>query len=88
MSIFKFYQNIHVHIAYYHYAKDQIENRTPKVLISQFKYILYDYFDSCLIFKTPITQNSKTPVLQTCGNDNSKSRYGNDLKFVMAFLDK
>ena len=27
-------------------------------------------------------------VLRTCGNDNSKSRYGNDLKFVMAFLDR
>ena len=40
--------------------KDQIKNRTPEVLISRFKYILYDYFDSCLIFKTPITQNSKT----------------------------
>ena len=22
------------------------------------------------------------------GNDNSKSRYGNDLKFVMSFLDR
>ena len=51
---------IHEHIAYYHCAKDQIENRTPKVLISRFKYILYDYFDSCLIFKTPMTQNSKS----------------------------
>ena len=41
--VFKFYQNIHiVYIAYYHCAKDQIENRTPKVLISRFKFILYD----------------------------------------------
>ena len=31
---------------------------------------------------------AKPPVLPTCGNDHSKSRYGNDLKFVMAFLDK
>ena len=58
------YTCIHVYIrycvSYYHCAKDQIENRTTKVLISRFKYILYDYFDSCLIFKTPITQNSKT----------------------------
>ena len=46
-------------IAYYHYAKGQIEKQTPKMLISRFKNILYDYFDSCLIFKTPITQNSK-----------------------------
>ena len=30
----------------------------------------------------------RTPVLRTCGNDNSKSRYRNDLKFVMAFLDR
>ena len=59
VSIFTFYQNIHVHIAYYHCAKDQIEIRTPKMLISRFEFILYDYFDSCLIFKTSITQNSK-----------------------------
>ena len=65
--IFKFYQNIHVlytctiqvHVAYYHCTKDQIEKRTPKVLISLFKCILYDYFDSCLIFETLITQYSK-----------------------------
>ena len=73
-----------MHITYYHCAKDQIE----KVLISRLKFILYDYFDSCLIFKTPITQNSKTTCLRTCGNDNSKSRYGNDLKFAMTFLDR
>ena len=42
VSIFNFYRNIHVHIAYYHCAKDQIENRTPKMLISRFKCILYD----------------------------------------------
>ena len=30
----------------------------------------------------------KSPVLPTGGNDNSKDRYGNDLKFVMAFLDR
>ena len=85
VSIFKFYQNTHVHIAYHHCAKNQIENRTLKVFILRFKYILYDYCDSCLIFKTP--NMAKPPVLQTCGNDNSKSRCGNDLKFVMAFLD-
>ena len=79
---------IYVHIAYYLCTKDQIENRTPKMLILRFKFILYDYFDSCLIFKTLINQNSKITVLRTCGNDNSNSRYGNDLKFVMAFLDR
>ena len=82
------YMTVFVHIAYYDCAKDQIDNRTPKVLISRFKYGLYDYFDSCLIYKTPITQNAKPPVLRTGGNDNSKSRYGNNLKFVMAFLDR
>ena len=42
MSTFKFDQTIHVHIAYYHCANDQIENQTPKMLISRFKFILYD----------------------------------------------
>ena len=31
---------------------------------------------------------AKSPVWSTSGNDNSKSRYGNDLKLVMAFLDR
>ena len=39
--------------------KRKKEKRTPKMLISRFKFILYDYFDSCLILKTPITQNNK-----------------------------
>ena len=30
-----------VHIAHYHCAKDQIENRTPKMLILGHKFILY-----------------------------------------------
>ena len=72
---------------YYHCGKDQIDNRAPKMSILRFKFILYAYFDSCLIFKTLITQNIKSPVLQTGGSDNSKSRNGNDLKFVTAFLD-
>ena len=59
-----------------------------KVLILRFKYILYDYFESCLIFKTRLLKIAKPPVLRTCGNNNSNSRYGNDLKFVMAFLDR
>ena len=91
MCLFLNFTRIYIeHIAYCHCAKDQIENRTPKVLISRFKFILYNYFDSCLIFKTPITQKSVLFCfgLSTGGNDNSKSRYGNDLKFVMAFLDR
>ena len=55
-------------------ANDQIENRTPKMLISRSKFIYYRYFNSCSIFKTPITQIAKSPVLRTGGNDNSKSR--------------
>ena len=31
--------------------------------------------------KCRLLKIAKSPVLQTCGNDNSKSRYGNDLKF-------
>ena len=31
---------------------------------------------------------AKSLVLRAGKNDNSKSRYGNDLKFVMAFLDR
>ena len=76
--------NQHVHNVYYHCAIDQIENQTPKMLISRFKYILYGYFDRCLLFETPITQNSKITCLRTGGSNNSKSRYGNDLTFVMA----
>ena len=40
-----------------------------------------------LLLKRRLLKIAKPPVLRTCGNDNSKSRYGNDLKFVMAFLD-
>ena len=41
-----------------------------------------------LFLKRRLLKIAKPPVLQTCGNDNSKSRYGNDLKFVMTFLDR
>ena len=41
-----------------------------------------------LFLKRRLLKIAKSPVLRTCGNDNSKSRYGNDLKFVMAFLDR
>ena len=68
--------------------KDQIKNRTPNVLISRFKYILYDYLSAVLFLKRRLLKIAKPPVLRTCGNDNSKSRYGNDLKFVIAFLDR
>ena len=88
LSIFRFYLNIPVHIVYYHCAKDQIENQTPKMLISQFKFILYGYFDSCLILKRRLLKIAKSPVLRTGGIDNSKPKYGKDIKFVQAFLDR
>ena len=71
---------------YYHCAKDQFENRAPKMLNSRFKFICYSYFDSCLNFKTLITQHRKITCFASWRKDNSKSRYGNDLIFVMAFL--
>ena len=39
-------------------------------------------------FKGRLLKVAKSPVLSNGGNDNSKSRYGNDLKFVMAFLGR
>ena len=70
--------------------KYQIENQTPKILNSLFKFICYSYLDSCnkkSILKRRLLNIAKSPVLRDGGNDNSTSRYGNDVKFVMAFLD-
>ena len=39
-----------------------------------------------LFLKRRLLKIAKSPVLSTGGN--LKSRYGNDLKFVMAFLDR
>ena len=41
-----------------------------------------------LFLKRRLLKLAKSPVLSTRGNDNIKFRYGNDLKFLMAFLDK
>ena len=41
-----------------------------------------------LFLKGQLHKIAKLPVLSTGENDNSKSRYENDLKFVMAFLDR
>ena len=41
-----------------------------------------------LFLKRQLLKIAKSPVLRTGGGDNSKSRYGNDLTFVMAFLDR
>ena len=41
-----------------------------------------------LLLKRRLLKIEKSNVLPTSGNDNSKSRYGNDLKFVMAFLNR
>ena len=41
-----------------------------------------------LFLKRRLLKIAKSPLLRTSGSDNSKSRYGNDLKFVMGFLDR
>ena len=41
-----------------------------------------------LLLKRRLLKIAKSPVLPTGGNDNSKYRYGNDLNFLMAFLEK
>ena len=41
-----------------------------------------------LFLKRRLLKIAKPPVLRTGGNDNSKSRYGKDLKIGMAFLDR
>ena len=41
-----------------------------------------------LFLKRRLLKIAKPAVLRTCGNDNSKSRYGNNLKIIMAFLDR
>ena len=41
-----------------------------------------------LFLKRQLLKIAKSPVLSTGGNHNSKSRYGNDLKFVVALLDR
>ena len=58
------------------------------MLISRFKFIDYSYFNSCSIFKTPISQIAKSPVLRAGGSDITKSRYGNDLKTFMELVDR
>ena len=45
-------------------------------------------FKVVLFLKRRLLKIAKSPVLRTCGNDNSKSRYGNDLEFRMAFIDR
>ena len=41
-----------------------------------------------LFLKRRLLKIGKSPVLSAGGYDNSKSRYGNDLKCVVAFLDR
>ena len=40
-----------------------------------------------LFLKQRLLKITKSPVFRTGGSDNSKSRYGNDLKCIMVFLD-
>ena len=42
------------------------------------------FLTAVLFVKRRLLKIAKSPGLSTGGNDNSKSRYGNDLKFVMA----
>ena len=49
---------------------------------------ILSYFSTADLFlKRRLLKMAKSPVMQTGGSNNSKSRYGNALKFVMAFLD-
>ena len=41
-----------------------------------------------LFLKRRLLKIAKSPVLSTGENDNSKSRYGNDLKFVIIIIIK
>ena len=41
-----------------------------------------------LFLKRRLLKIAKPPVLRNSGKDNSKFRYGNDLKIVMTFLDR
>ena len=41
-----------------------------------------------LFLRRRLLKIAKSPVLSPGRNNNSKSRYGNDLKFVVAFLDR
>ena len=77
-----------VHIAYCHCAKDQIKNRTPKVLICDLNIYFMTILPAVLFLKRRLLKIAKPPVLRTCGNDSLKSRHGNDLKFVMEFLNR
>ena len=41
-----------------------------------------------LFLKRRLLKRAKSSILRTGRSNNSKSRYGNDLKFVMAFLNR
>ena len=65
---------------------------------SEIKLLKCQFCDFNLYFTTSLTtviflkrrllKIAKSPVLSTGENDNSKSRYGNDLKFLMTFLNR
>ena len=50
--------------------------------------VYYTRLTAVLFLKRRLLKIVKLSVLSTGGNDNSKSGYGNNLKFVMAFLDR
>ena len=81
----KFYQKIHVHC-----LLSLCKKIKSKIELQRWKFRdLNLYFMTILtaFLKRRLLKIAKSPVLSTGGNDNSKSRYGYDLKFVMAFLD-
>ena len=52
-------------------------------------YLFYGSILTAVLFlKRRLLKIEKSPVLRKGGSDSSKSRYGNDLKFVMAFLER
>ena len=75
--MFKFYQNIHVHIADYHCAKDQIKIEFQICYFHDLNLYFMTSLTAVLFLKRRLVKIAISPVLSTVGNDNSKSRYGN-----------
>ena len=90
VSIFQFYQNIH-DCTYCLLSLCKRSNRKSNFKDVNFLDLIFNFMTSLtvvLFLKRRLLKIAKSPVLSTGGNDNSKSRYGNDLKFVMTFLNR
>ena len=68
--------------------KSKIDLQRCQFCDSNLYYIYITSLTAVLFFKRRLLKVAKSLVLSTGGNDNSKSRYWNNLKFVMAFLDR